>query len=86
MRLRSAVTASSALIVLVAGICLTAQSKTRTHVEALASPRLEGRLAGTNGERLAGDYLAAELQKIGALPLPGQSDVRVPFCQRNAVA
>src|SRR5439155_15671097 len=58
---------------------VAAQSKTRAHVETLASPRLEGRLAGSNGEKLAGDYLAAELQKIGAKPLPGRSDFRLPF-------
>jgi Zn-dependent M28 family amino/carboxypeptidase len=56
-----------------------AQSKTRAHVETLASPRLEGRLAGSNGEKLASDYLVSELQKIGAKPLPGQSDLRLPF-------
>ena len=55
------------------------QSKTRAHVEALAAPRLEGRLAGSNGEKLASDYIAAELQKIGAKPLPGKSDLRMPF-------
>src|SRR5262245_17743866 len=54
-------------------------SKTRTFVETLASPRLEGRLAGSNGERLASDFLAAELQKIGAKSLPGQNDFRLPF-------
>jgi len=54
-------------------------SKTRAHVETLASPRLEGRLAGSNGEKLAGDYLVAQLQKIGGKPLPGQTDLRLPF-------
>src|SRR5262245_32801808 len=54
-------------------------SKTRPYVETLASPRLEGRLAGSNGERLASDFLVAELQKIGAKPLPGQNDFRMPF-------
>jgi len=54
-------------------------SKTRAHVEALASQQLEGRLAGSNGERLAGDYIAAQLQRIGARPLPGQRDFRLPF-------
>ena len=69
----SAVSAISALIVgtTVFAVALDAQSKTRAHVEALASPRLEGRLAGSNGERLASDYIVAELQKIGAKPLPG---------------
>src|SRR5205823_4953840 len=54
-------------------------SKTRAYVEALASERFEGRLAGSNGERLAGDYIAAQLQKIGAKPLPGHIDFLLPF-------
>src|SRR5439155_11593940 len=49
------------------------------HVETLASPRLEGRLTGTTGEKLAADYLVSELQKVGAKPLPGQKDFRLPF-------
>jgi hypothetical protein len=78
---KGAISAISAVTVFVAGAAgLQAQaSRTRAHVEALASPRLEGRLAGSNGERLASDYLVAELQKIGAKPLPGQQDFRLPF-------
>ena len=56
-----------------------APSKTRAYVETLASPRLEGRLAGSSGERLASAYLVAELKKIGAKPLPGQKDFLLPF-------
>ena len=64
----------------VVSVFVSAQtSKTRTHVETLASPRLEGRLAGSSGEKLASDYLVAELQKIGAKPLPGQNDFLLPF-------
>jgi Zn-dependent M28 family amino/carboxypeptidase len=54
-------------------------SKTRAYVETLASPRLEGRLAGSTGERLASDYIVSELQKIGAKPLPGQKSFLLPF-------
>ena len=54
-------------------------SRTRTHVETLASSRLEGRLAGSNGERLASDYLVSELQKIGAKPLPGHTGFLLSF-------
>jgi hypothetical protein len=54
-------------------------SRTRAHVQTLASDRFEGRLAGSTGERLAGDYLVSELQKIGAKPLPGRADYRLPF-------
>ena len=55
------------------------QSPTRAHVERLASDALEGRLAGSPGEKLAADYLVKELQRIGAKPLPGQTDFRMPF-------
>jgi Zn-dependent M28 family amino/carboxypeptidase len=50
-------------------------SKTRKHVETLASDKLEGRMAGSPGERLAAEYLARELKRIGAKPLAGHSDL-----------
>jgi Zn-dependent M28 family amino/carboxypeptidase len=56
-----------------------APSPTRSHVETLASERFGGRQAGSDGERLAADYLAAQLTKLGARPLPGRSDMFVPF-------
>ena len=52
---------------------------TKAYVRTLASERLEGRLAGSNGEKLAADFLVAELQKMGAKPLPSQTDFREPF-------
>lgn len=55
------------------------QSATRRHVETLASPTFDGRGAGSPGEKLAADYLAKELQRIGAKPLAGQADYRLPF-------
>jgi hypothetical protein len=54
-------------------------STTRTYVETLASERFGGREAGSPGERLAGDYLAAQLVRIGAKPLPGRDSVFLPF-------
>jgi hypothetical protein len=54
-------------------------SRTKAHVEFLASDTLEGREAGSPGERLAGDYLAAQLARIGARPLPGRTDMFLPF-------
>lgn len=54
-------------------------SKTRVHVETLASDRFEGRLTGSNGEKLAADYLIAELTRMGAKPLPGLTGFRSPF-------
>jgi hypothetical protein len=52
---------------------------TRPHVEVLASERMAGRQAGTEGERLAAAYLSEQLTRIGALPLPGLDDFRLPF-------
>jgi hypothetical protein len=69
----------SAVSPVFSGVADGQTSKTRAHVETLASPRLEGRLTGSNGEKLAGDYLVSELQKIGAKPLPGQKDFLLPF-------
>ncbi len=40
---------------------------------------MEGRLTGSAGEKLAADYLIAELKKMGARPLPGSTDFRMPF-------
>ena len=57
----------------------TSTTRTRTHVGTLASERLEGRLTGSPGERLAADYIASELKRIGARPLPGKTDFRLPF-------
>ncbi len=48
-------------------------------METLASPKMEGRLTGSSGEKLAADYLVAELKKMGARPLPGTTDFRMPF-------
>jgi hypothetical protein len=54
-------------------------SRTRAAVEFLASDRLEGRDTGSPGERLAGDYIAAQLARAGAKPLPGRRDMFAPF-------
>jgi hypothetical protein len=56
-----------------------APSRTKTHVETLAGAKLEGRLAGSPGERLAADYISAELTRFGAKPLPGMKDFFQPF-------
>lgn len=55
------------------------QSRTRIHVETLASDKFEGRLTGSPGEKLAADYIIGELKRMGAKPLPGMTDFRMPF-------
>ncbi|MBF8301246.1 MAG: hypothetical protein HW394_1616 [Acidobacteria bacterium] len=57
----------------------TVPSPTQAHVEFLASDTLEGREAGSAGERLAGDYITAQLARVGARPLPGHADMFMPF-------
>jgi len=70
----------AALLGAAAAIPAAAQtSVTRPHVETLASDTFAGREAGSPGERLAADYIAAQLSRIGARPLPGRSDMFVPF-------
>ena len=54
-------------------------AETRTRIETLSSDAFDGRLAGSPGERKAAEYLAAELERIGAKPLPGLADLQVPF-------
>ena len=54
-------------------------SATRAHVQTLASETFGGREAGSDGERLAADYIAAQLQRIGARPLPGRRDMFQSF-------
>jgi len=48
-------------------------------VETLAADALGGRLTGSEGERMAADVIVAELEQMGAAPLPGQAGFRLPF-------
>jgi hypothetical protein len=54
-------------------------SRTRAHVETLASEKFGGRAAGSDGERLAADYIVGQLTRIGARPLPGRRDMFQSF-------
>ena len=54
-------------------------ARTRQYVTTLASDTLEGRLSGSPGEQRASDFIVAQLQRIGAKPLPGQTSYLLPF-------
>lgn len=54
-------------------------SSIRANVEYLASDELEGRFTGSEGIRKAADHIIAELEAMGAGPLPGVGDFRLPF-------
>jgi Zn-dependent M28 family amino/carboxypeptidase len=73
----------SLLVLALAATTAAAQSpppsRTRTHVQTLASEKFEGRMAGSAGERLAAEYIARELTRLGAKPLPGAKDLFHPF-------
>jgi Zn-dependent M28 family amino/carboxypeptidase len=56
-----------------------APSSIRTNVEILASDAFEGRLTGTEGIRFAANHIVAELEALGAVPLPMTEDYRLPF-------
>ena len=70
---------AAALVLTSASPAAAQTSATRTYVETLASEKFAGREAGSPGERLAGDYIAAQLARAGAKPLPGRNDMFVPF-------
>src|SRR5437868_10861005 len=69
-----------ALALLLTGATLHADvGQLRRYITTLASERFAGRQTGTEGERLAREFLIAELKRIGAKPLPGQRDFALPF-------
>ena len=54
-------------------------AQVRRYVTTLASEQFGGRQTGTEGERLARDFLIGELKRMGAKPLPGQREFALPF-------
>ena len=52
---------------------------TRVLVETLASDSFAGRLTGSEGIWSAGEYIIEQLSLVGAEPLPGHADFRLPF-------
>jgi len=51
----------------------------RAHIGYLASDELEGRESGEEGGRLAEIYVEAHFLRLGLQPLPGQTEMRLPF-------
>ena len=71
------------LVAVSAGACATSPDPvsidSRNVVETLASDDMEGRLTGTEGTERAAEYIVSHLTQIGATPLPGAADYRLPF-------
>ena len=57
----------------------TQTASVEDHVRYLASEELGGRLTGAPGEALAAEYIAKQLDHLGAVPLPGSSSFLHPF-------
>ncbi len=53
-------------------------SNLQQHIHYLADDKLEGRRTGTQGEKLAGEYISNEFRKIGLTP-KGSNDFLQPF-------
>jgi aminopeptidase YwaD len=51
----------------------------KSHVTYLADDKLEGRRAGTNGEKLAADYIRSQFEKAGLAPKGEQGTYFQPF-------
>ncbi|MBI3725884.1 M28 family peptidase [bacterium] len=47
-------------------------ARVKAHVEALADPKLDGRLTGTQGAKKAVAYIAKAFEEAGLSPLPGE--------------
>ncbi len=58
---------------------LEARDQMKYDVQYLASDLLEGREAGTKGERLAGDYIAQKMASIGLMPYGDSATYRQAF-------
>ena len=56
-----------------------APASIQTNVEVLAADAFEGRLTGTTGIRQAAEHIIAELEAMGAEPLPGSDGYQLPF-------
>ena len=80
-RLRTSTALVAFVLVLAApqGARAADPARLKTNISTLASERFGGRLTGTDGERLAREFIISELKRIGAKPLPGQRDFALPF-------
>ncbi len=80
MKERVNLRAICALAVLLAATpAIGATGSLESYVTYLTSDELEGRLTGSGGERMAADFIAGQLGELGAEPLPGQEEFKIPF-------
>jgi hypothetical protein len=75
----TALAALTSVLAVAQGARAADPARLKTDISTLASERFGGRLTGTDGERLAREFIVSELKRIGAKPLPGQRDFALPF-------
>ena len=51
----------------------------KTDVKTLADDSMGGRMTGSEGEKLAADYITEELKNLGMIPLPKFGSFLQPF-------
>ena len=82
------IVATSLFIILLAGISFSQKLKKadkaiiaslQAHVDYLADDKLEGRRVGSNGEKLAMEYIAGQFEKAGLLPKGDNNGWYQPF-------
>ncbi len=79
MRSTTATLALASLVLAAPASGQQSAADARAHIEFLAADALEGRGTGTPGAAAAADYLIAQLEALGAQPLPGTDGFRLPF-------
>lgn len=61
------------------------EANLRAHIEYLASDRLQGRLAGSPGSKLAADYIASKARQFKLKPPPGSRSFSQPFSMISGI-
>jgi hypothetical protein len=77
--MRFATSLVAAALLFVVNTSVADVTQVQADVRYLASEELAGRMTGTDGERLAAEYISAQLKAIGAQPLPGRDSMLHPF-------
>lgn len=61
------------------------EANIRVHIEYLASDRLQGRLAGSPGSKLAADYITSKARQFKLQPPPGSRSFSQPFSMISGI-
>ncbi len=79
LRVLPATVVAVALVSLIPGTVPASVEQITTDVETLAADQMEGRLTGEKGAEAAVAYIESQLEKMGAVPMPGEKEFRQAF-------